>query len=74
MSHGWWSLDRGVVRRRAARGVLGFRPGALRHQLGADHGDFAGRLDAQPHLAAVEADHGHANVLADEEFFHQLPG
>ncbi len=55
-----------------APGAHGF-PIALGNKLGPDHGHFPRGLDAQPDLSALQADHGHANVVSNEELFHQLP-
>ena len=37
-------------------------------------GDLAGGLDPEPDLAPLEPDDGHADVVADVELLHQLPG
>jgi hypothetical protein len=42
-------------------------------QLGADDGDLARGVDAQADLTPLQPDDGHADVVADKEFFHQLP-
>jgi hypothetical protein len=45
----------------------------LLHELGPHHGDLSRRFDAEPHLSSFEPDDSHTDVVADEEFFHQLP-
>jgi hypothetical protein len=45
----------------------------FRHQFGPDNRDFPRSIDAQAHLAAFETYNSYADVLPDEEFFHQLP-
>src|SRR5512135_622886 len=73
MSRGWWSLDPGVHRRDAGAG-LRFRPQTLGDELGADDRDLARGLDPQADLAPLQADDGHADVVADKKLLHQLPG
>jgi hypothetical protein len=86
MSRGRWRPDlaarcsvRGRVRRlwrRIARPRRGARAAELplRHELGPDHRDLARCLDAEPDLPPLQSDDGHADVVADEQFLHQLPG
>src|SRR5437763_12771794 len=73
MTRGWSGPDLGidqfVVRPRFS---LVPRPQPLGNELGADHGHLARGLDPQPHLAPFETDDGHANVVSNEEFFHQF--
>jgi hypothetical protein len=60
--------------------VLGDDPGpgagggALGDELGPDHRHVAGRVDPEADLPPLQADDGHADVVADEELFHQLAG
>jgi hypothetical protein len=55
--------------------ALGSRAGhqAFRHQLGTHDRDLARGVNAQPDLAPFEPDDGHTDIVADKEFFHQLP-
>ena len=46
---------------------------ALGNKLRPDHGHLPRGLYSQPDLPPFEADDGHANVVSDKEFFHQLP-
>jgi hypothetical protein len=47
---------------------------AFRDQLGTDDGHLARRVDAQPNLSSLHSDDRDADVITDEQFFHQLPG
>ena len=47
--------------------------GPLGNELGTDNRNLARRVDAEPYLATLEPDDRHADVVADKEFFHQLP-
>jgi hypothetical protein len=47
---------------------------AIRNQLGADDGHLAWSVDSQPYLPPLQADDGDADVITDEESFHELPG
>jgi hypothetical protein len=47
---------------------------AFGDQLGADHRDLAGRLDAQPYLAGLDPDDRDADVIAYEQLLHQFAG
>ena len=76
MRRGWWASEILAIGR-----VLGSRSRtaitqarAIRNQLGADDHNIAWGVDAQPYLASLQADNGDANVITDEEFFHELPG
>ena len=53
---------------------MGLRRPAFGDELGADHRDLAGGVDPEPDLSPFQPDDGHADVVADEEFLHQLPG
>lgn len=55
-------------------GRVSSRSLSIGHQLRSDNGHLARRVDAQPHLASFESDHRHADIFADEELLHQLPG
>ena len=46
---------------------------ALGHKLGTDHRDLAWGVDPEPDLATLEPDDRHTDIVADKEFFHQLP-
>src|SRR5689334_16554535 len=73
MTRGWSGLDLAadlLVMR--PRFTLVPRPQPLGNELGADDGHLARGLDAQPDLAPFEPDDRHANVVPDEEFFHEL--
>jgi hypothetical protein len=43
-------------------------------ELRPDDGHLARRLDPQAHLAGLQPDHSDADVVADVEPLHQLPG
>jgi hypothetical protein len=85
MSRDWWSPDLGGgVHRRgdpaggggggvAIAGGPGPRGRSFGDELGTDDRDLAGGVDAQPDLASFQPDDRHADVVADKEFFHQLP-
>jgi len=72
MTRGWSGLDLGidqlVVR---PHFTLIPCPQPLGNQLGADHGHLARGLDPQPDLSLFETDDCYANVVSNEEFFHQ---
>src|SRR5260370_41671899 len=44
------------------------------NKLRANDPDSAGSVDPQPDLPALEPDDRDANVITDEEFFHDFPG
>jgi hypothetical protein len=73
MTRGWSGLDLGidqlVVR---PHFTLIPWPQPLGNELGADHGHLARGLDPQPDLALFETDDCNANVVSNEEFFHQF--
>jgi hypothetical protein len=46
--------------------------GPVRNELCPDDGDFARGVDAQADLPSFQAHHGDADVVADEEFLHEL--
>jgi hypothetical protein len=81
MSRDWWSLDLGMNMHRGrdpagggCGGGLGSRGRSLGDELGTDDRDLAGGINAQPDLASFQPDDRHADVVADKELFHQLPG
>jgi hypothetical protein len=45
----------------------------LGNELGTDNRNLARGVDSEPYLATLEPDDRHADVVADKEFFHQLP-
>lgn len=47
---------------------------SFRHEFGSHDANIARGLNAEPDLSSLQPDHGDANVVADEQFFHQLPG
>src|SRR4051812_47633899 len=75
-SRGWRAFDldpAGIDRASPLRSRSRRRARALGHELGPDHGDLAGCVDSEPDLPSLEADDRHADVVADEELFHQFP-
>jgi hypothetical protein len=46
----------------------------LGHQLSANHCHVAGSVNSQTHLPPLEPDDRDADVVTDEEFFHELAG
>jgi len=50
------------------------RPRTIRNQLGANDRHLPRGVDPQPHLSSLQADHGDADVITNEKFFHELPG
>jgi len=74
MNHVWSVLDVGMEDRAgpAMNGLVarGLSPG---NKLGTDHGNLAWGLDPEPDLPPFKADDSHTDVVADVEFFHQLP-
>jgi hypothetical protein len=84
MSRDWWSLELGVGVQRQGRPAgdvavtvagrgLGARGRSFGDEFGTDDRDLAGGIDAQPDLASFQPDDCHTDVVADKEFFHQLP-
>ena len=84
MSHDWWSPELGVRRmhRRGCpdgtgggtgAGDPGSRGRSFGDELGANDRDLAGGVYTQPDLASFQPDDCHTDVVADKEFFHQLP-
>src|SRR4051812_44801094 len=73
MARGWSGLDLGtdqlVVR---PHFTLIPWPPPLGNEPGADHGHLARGVDPQPDLALFQTDDGNANVVSNEEFFHQF--
>jgi hypothetical protein len=70
-----WSVREVGFRIRAGIAISGpvargLTPG---NQFGTDHGHLTRGLDPEPDLPPFKADDGHANVVSDEEFLHQLP-
>jgi hypothetical protein len=59
-----------VVAGRTAPGSCG---GPFGNELGTDDRDLARGIDSEPYLATLEPDDRHTDVVADKEFFHQLP-
>jgi hypothetical protein len=48
----------------------GLAPG---NELGTDHGHLTWGIDSEPDLPPFKTDNSHTDVVADVEFFHQLP-
>jgi hypothetical protein len=75
MSRGWSALE---VRRPAVGLTVMMWTSAWRlavgNELGSDNGHFPWCLDPQADLPAFKSDDRYANVVSNEEFFHQLPG
>jgi hypothetical protein len=45
----------------------------IRNQLGANDHHVAWRVDPQPHLPPLQSNHGHADIITDEQLLHELP-
>jgi hypothetical protein len=79
MSRDWWSPELVVMMHGGSDtaglgcGGLGLRGRSLGDEFGTDDRDLAGGINAQPDLASFQPDDSHADVVADKEFFHQLP-
>jgi hypothetical protein len=73
MTRGWSGLDLGVdqLDLRPAFTLMPF-PQPLGNELGADHGHLARGIDPQSDLAPFETDDCNANVVSNEESFHQF--
>jgi hypothetical protein len=82
MSQEWWLSPELAMQMRMGSGpavavagssASGPCGGPLGNEFSADNRNLARGVDSEPYLATFEPDDRHADVVADKEFFHQLP-